>query len=102
MVVVTTIDSATVKSSPGRTSSPAGLSMSGRPEEMMAEAKRVCQKALEECRYGNVREWGAMKQAIKDQLGQYLFSKTKRNPYDLAGDSSRTCPLAGPQPDKVF
>nr|WP_207733480.1 ribonuclease J [Merdimmobilis hominis] len=83
MVVVTTIDSATGEVIAGPDIVSRGFVYVREAEEMMAEAKRVCQKALEECRYGNVREWGAMKQAIKDQLGQYLFSKTKRNPMIL-------------------
>lgn len=83
MVVVTTIDSATGEVIAGPDIVSRGFVYVREAEEMMAEAKRVCQKALEECRYGNVREWGAMKQAIKDQLGQYLFSKTKRSPMIL-------------------
>lgn len=53
-------------------------------EELLAEAKEVCRRALSaaEGADGNC-EWANLKQAVKDQLGAYLFNKTKRRPMIL-------------------
>ena len=53
-------------------------------EELMTEAKEICKKALSAAEGANgMREWANLKQAVKDQLSSYLFSKTKRRPMIL-------------------
>ena len=53
-------------------------------EELMTEAKEICKKALSSAEGANgMREWANLKQAVKDQLSSYLFSKTKRRPMIL-------------------
>lgn len=53
-------------------------------EELLTEAKEVCRKALASAEgVGGNREWSNLKQAVKDQLGAYLFNKTKRRPMIL-------------------
>jgi ribonuclease J len=50
-------------------------------EELMEQIKQVCIKAIESTTAS--REWGNTKQKVRDQLSQYLFSKTKRRPLIL-------------------
>lgn len=52
-------------------------------EEMMLEAKKVCISALNECIEKNIREWGTIKQIVKDQLSQFIYGRTKRSPMIL-------------------
>ncbi len=52
-------------------------------EELMVEARKVVYKALEECASRRVRDWGGMKQSVKDELSRYLYRKTQRNPMIL-------------------
>lgn len=52
-------------------------------EPMMNEVKRIARKAIEDCIDNNIREWGSIKNRIKDNVGDYLYSKTKRNPMIL-------------------
>ncbi len=52
-------------------------------EDMMNEVRRIARKSIEDCIDGNIREWGSIKNRIKDNVGDYLYSKTKRNPMIL-------------------
>lgn len=53
-------------------------------EDLMAGAKQVCRQALSAASNGDGgREWVNLKQAVRDQLGGYLYSKTKRRPMIL-------------------
>ena len=52
-------------------------------EELMVEARKVVYKALEECANRRVRDWGGMKQSVKDELSRHLYRKTQRNPMIL-------------------
>lgn len=50
-------------------------------EMLMDQIKQVSVKAITGT--GGVREWANIKQQIRDQLGQYLFLRTKRRPLIL-------------------
>ena len=52
-------------------------------EDMMSDARRVCIRALDKCARDEVQDWGSIKNAIKDQLGQFLYGRTKRSPMIL-------------------
>ena len=52
-------------------------------EEMMDEARKVVYKTLEDCANRRVRDWGGMKQSVKDELSRFLYRKTQRNPMIL-------------------
>ena len=41
------------------------------------------QKMLAECRAGNIREWGTIKNRLRDDVGGFLFQKTRRSPMIL-------------------
>jgi len=52
-------------------------------EELMDELREVALEAIERCRRKRVRDWSAIKSAIKNDLSGYLYKTTKRNPMIL-------------------
>ncbi len=52
-------------------------------EELMDSLKEVAEEALERCRRKRIRDWSAIKSAIKNDLSGYLYKTTKRNPMIL-------------------
>ena len=52
-------------------------------EELMGEARRRVLKTLEYCKAERILEWSAIKLAVRDALGRYLFEKTRRRPMIL-------------------
>ena len=52
-------------------------------EELMEDLRTVALEAIERCSRKHVRDWAAVKSAIKNDLSGYLFKTTKRNPMIL-------------------
>ena len=52
-------------------------------EELMEELRNVAMEAIDRCSRKHVRDWTAIKSAIKNDLSGYLFKTTKRNPMIL-------------------
>lgn len=53
-------------------------------EELLTSAKQVCKQALSTtANTQGGREWSNLKQAVRDQLGGFLYNKTKRRPMIL-------------------
>ena len=52
-------------------------------EELMEELREVAMEAIERCQRKRVRDWTAIKGAIKNDLSGYLYKTTKRNPMIL-------------------
>ena len=52
-------------------------------EELMEELRAVAIEAIERCGRKRVRDWTAIKTAIKNDLSGYLYKTTKRNPMIL-------------------
>jgi ribonuclease J len=52
-------------------------------EELMDEAKEKVQVALDRCKENCVSEWSAIKSAVRDTLGRFLYEKTRRRPMIL-------------------
>lgn len=52
-------------------------------EDLMDELKTVAIEAIERCERKRVRDWTAIKSAIKSDLSGYLYKHTKRNPMIL-------------------
>ena len=52
-------------------------------EELMEELRCVALEAIDRCSRKRVRDWTAIKSAIKNDLSSYLFKTTKRNPMIL-------------------
>ena len=52
-------------------------------EDLMDGAKNVIKEVLTECEEKNIKEWAYLKNNIKENLKEYLYTKTKRNPMIL-------------------
>lgn len=52
-------------------------------EELLDAAKGILTATLTECLSSNTREWNAIKTRMKDDLGEFIFQKTKRKPMIL-------------------
>ena len=52
-------------------------------ENLMENAKKVVQEALEKCQDSNITEWASIKNIIKEALREFLWQKTKRSPMIL-------------------
>ena len=52
-------------------------------EELMESLQEVALEAIERCQRKKVRDWTAIKSAIKNDLSGYLYKTTKRNPMIL-------------------
>jgi len=52
-------------------------------EELMEELKEVVLEAIDRCQRKRIRDWTAIKSAIKNDLSGYLYKTTKRNPMIL-------------------
>ncbi|SHI06043.1 ribonuclease J [Sporobacter termitidis DSM 10068] len=52
-------------------------------EDMMRELKDITIKALGGCAGSNITDFATMKSAVKSELSNYLYKKTKRNPMIL-------------------
>ena len=52
-------------------------------EELMEELREVAMEAIDRCARKRVRDWAAIKSAIKNDLSGYLYKTTKRNPMIL-------------------
>ncbi|MCM1157081.1 MAG: ribonuclease J [Bacteroidales bacterium] len=52
-------------------------------ENLMEECRDVVEEALNQCLEHKVTDWGKIKTSIKDDLGEFLWKRTKRNPMIL-------------------
>ena len=52
-------------------------------EELMEELREVAMEAIDRCARKHIRDWTAIKSAIKNDLSGYLYKHTKRNPMIL-------------------
>ena len=52
-------------------------------EDLMLELQEVAMEALERCQRKRIRDWSAIKSAIKNEKSGYLYKTTKRNPMIL-------------------
>ena len=52
-------------------------------EELLDDLKLVAMEAIERCQRKRIRDWSAIKSAIKNDLSGYLYKNTKRNPMIL-------------------
>ncbi len=49
-------------------------------ESLMDEAKKVLDGTMDYCMSKNITDWGRIKTEIKDELGEFVWKKTKRRP----------------------
>jgi len=52
-------------------------------EELMDEARAKVEEALDRCTADGINEWSAIKSAVRDALGRFLFERTRRRPMIL-------------------
>lgn len=52
-------------------------------EDLMDSAKQTVKERLDKCQDEGVREWAALKNAIREELKEFIYKKTKRNPVIL-------------------
>ncbi|MDD6677805.1 MAG: ribonuclease J [Firmicutes bacterium] len=52
-------------------------------DELIEEMRQVAMEAIDRCRAKHVRDWSAIKSAIKNDLSGFLYKSTKRNPMIL-------------------
>ena len=52
-------------------------------QELLEELREAAMEAIERCQRKRVRDWTAIKTAIKNDLSGYLYKTTKRNPMIL-------------------
>lgn len=83
IVVITTIQRDTGKILAGPDIISRGFVYVREAEDMLSEAREAARKALEECAAQNVREWGNLKNQVRDALSSYFYSRTKRSPMIL-------------------
>ena len=83
IIVVVAMDSATGEVVSGPDIVSRGFVYVREAEDMMSDARRVCLRALSRCAEQEIQDWGTIKNAIKDQLGQFVWGRTKRSPMIL-------------------
>ena len=52
-------------------------------EDLMADATVVVRNSLEKCKLNGFRDWGTIKGRIRDELGDFIASRTRRKPVIL-------------------
>ena len=52
-------------------------------EDLMGEAREVVEEALDSCLNRRISDWGKIKSAVKDALGDFVWKRTKRRPMIL-------------------
>ena len=84
IVVVTTVNGETGEILSGPDIVSRGFVYVRESEDMIARARNIARESIERCLSGNNgREWNQLKQRVKDDLGNYFWQMTKRNPMIL-------------------
>ena len=52
-------------------------------EELMEEARNTAYNTINRCYERNIREWGAIKNRIRDDVSKLMYERTKRSPMVL-------------------
>lgn len=52
-------------------------------EELIERARKIAEKALENCYYGNIDDVGAIKGKLRDAVSRFVYEQTKRSPMIL-------------------
>lgn len=83
MIVVLSLDGATDQLVSGPDIVSRGFVYVRESDELMEEAHVVVSEAVNGCLDRGISDWGKLKSAIKDSLGDYVWKKTKRRPMIL-------------------
>lgn len=52
-------------------------------DDLMAETKDIVRQTLEKCFEKNIIDWSSLKSSLRENLGKYLYEKTRRRPMIL-------------------
>ncbi len=80
IVVVLTMDSATGEVVAGPDVISRGFVYVRESENIMDDVKSVVRNEIRKCEERGVRDWSTIKSAVRENLRDYIFMKTKRNP----------------------
>jgi ribonuclease J len=83
IIVVAAIDTASGQLLAGPDIVSRGFVYVRESEDMIGAAKKIARDCIQKCIDNNTREWGVIKQRVKDDVGDYLWQVTKRNPMIL-------------------
>ena len=83
MIVVLALDSASGQLVSGPDLVSRGFVYVKESDELMDEARELMSDVLEDCIGKGCSDWGKIKSAVKDSLGDYIWKKTKRRPMIL-------------------
>ena len=83
IVIVMTMDSSTGEIVAGPDVISRGFVYVKESENLMDEVKRFIRLEVQSLENKGVRDWGAIKSTLKDNIRDYIFQKTKRNPMIL-------------------
>lgn len=83
IVVVASINAKTRKLMSGPDIVSRGFVYVRENEDMIGRTKDIARASIQKCIDSNTREWGVIKQKVRDDVGDYLWQKTKRNPMIL-------------------
>lgn len=83
IVAVISIDNATGEILAGPDLVSRGFVYVREAEDMMADARSVVLRTLENCNLSGFRDWGSIKGKIRDDLSEFIYTRTKRKPMIL-------------------
>lgn len=52
-------------------------------EQLMEESRRLCESVLSDCMYEHVRDFGTIRNRLRDEISHLTFNRTKRTPMVL-------------------
>ena len=83
IVVVAALDAATGQIVNGPDVVSRGFVYVREAEGLMDECKNCAKRTIDECIHSNVREWGLIKNKVRDDLSRLIYERTKRSPMIL-------------------
>ena len=83
MIVVMSLDRASGELVAGPDIVSRGFVYVKESDELIEEARRTVDAALQACLDKGITDWGKLKTTTKDVLGDYVWKKTKRRPMIL-------------------
>lgn len=83
IIIVLTMDAATGEVVAGPDVISRGFVYVRESENLMDDVKSVVRHEIKKCEERGIRDWGTIKSATRENLRDYIFMKTKRNPMIL-------------------
>ena len=80
IIIVLTLDSSTGEVVAGPDVISRGFVYVRESENLMEDVKLVVRSEVAKCEEKGIRDWATIKTTLKDNLRDYIFTKTKRNP----------------------